>query len=185
MLQFNAATPRAVPMTVNEAVVIGGGSDCHITYVESLDKANMKNLRDLESGTYILHGYFHPYAGSKGTVTFSTGCPVVIIRKDAGTHLQCVYPINNCIQFAAIMVDDSTADGYTFERKNIYLNNLIPAPSDAKQGQYIRVAYLEPDGTPVFDAAAVSDVELTSPNGTRYKLTVADDGALSAAAVSD
>ena len=53
----------------------------------------------------------------------------------------------------------------------------IPSYSTANNGQFLRVI----DGTPTWTEFLPT---LTSPNGTKYKLTVSDDGTLSAVAVS-
>lgn len=89
-----------------------------IKYVESTDTSNLLNLRDFESGTYILSGKFHPYAGSTASISFTSALLVNIITKTAGTHVQVFYPVNNCVQFLNI-TDDS------YERTNIYLNELL------------------------------------------------------------
>lgn len=99
----------------------GGGSgestSCPITYVES-DSDNMINLRDLESGTYVLYGKFRPYSGSSASLSFASALLVNIITKTSGTHVQVFYPVNNCVQFLSI-TDDS------YERTNVYLNDLL------------------------------------------------------------
>lgn len=95
-----------------------------ITRIESLDEANLVNLRDLASGTYILYGYFRPYAGANNVYTFSSSLLVNVITKEAGTHVQIFYPVNNVVQFLAIMVDETAEGGYTAEQTNVYLNEL-------------------------------------------------------------
>ena len=47
----------------------GSGGDCQITRVESLDTQNLVNLRDLDSGQYIIYGYFSPYENSDISIT--------------------------------------------------------------------------------------------------------------------
>lgn len=89
-----------------------------IKYVESTDTSNLLNLRDFESGTYVLSGKFHPYAGSTASISFASALLVNIITKTAGTHVQVFYPVNNCVQFLNI-TDNS------YERTNVYLNDLL------------------------------------------------------------
>ena len=96
----------------------GSGNDCGIQFVASTDTSNLLNLRDFESGTYVLSGRFRPYAGSTATVSFASALLVNIITKTAGTHVQVFYPVNNCVQFLDI-TDDS------YERTNVYLNDLL------------------------------------------------------------
>ena len=113
-----------------------GSSDSPIIYIESLDTSNLVNLRDLESGTYVLKGYFHPFNGSTASITFSSALLVNIITKTAGTHVQVFYPVNNCVQFLSI-TDDS------YERTNVYLNDLVsntlPTVTTANNGAFMQV----------------------------------------------
>lgn len=97
-----------------------GTTSSPIKYVESTDTSNLLNLRDFESGTYVLYGKFHPFSGSTASISFSNALLVNIITKTAGTHVQVFYPVNNCVQFLSI-TDDS------YERTNIYLNDLLTA----------------------------------------------------------
>ena len=80
------------------------------------------NLRDLDSGCYVLYGKFRPFAGSTTGLSFSSDLMVNIIKKTSLTSVQVFYPVNNCVQFLAITDD-------TYERTNVYLNEL-----DAKIG---------------------------------------------------
>lgn len=100
------------------------GSDCGITRIESLEEANIVNLRDLESGTYVLYGYFRPYAGCPTILTFPSNLLVNVITKTAGTHVQVFYPMNNVVQFMEIMVDETADSGYSYKRTDVNLNQL-------------------------------------------------------------
>ena len=91
------------------------------------DSENRVALCDLESGVYKLSGAFTPYFGSNRYCWFTEGQLVNVIKKDAGSHLQIFYPIDNTVQFAAIMVDDSAEGGYTYETTNVKLNDLKTA----------------------------------------------------------
>lgn len=102
---------------------------CNIKRVESLDEENIVNLRDLESGTYILYGYFRPFAGSDTVLTFPNNLAVGIVTKAAGTHVQIPYPVNNCIQFLEI-TDES------YERKDVYLNDYEIHVTKTEDGTY-------------------------------------------------
>lgn len=85
----------------------GGSSNyCGITYVENLDAENRTSLRSLNSGTYILHGYFNAYEGDKSVFTFSSGQLVSIIKTTSSSAIQIFYPPNNTIQYFVIK-DDS------------------------------------------------------------------------------
>lgn len=121
-----------------------GSTNCPIKYVESTDTSNLLNLRDFESGTYVLYGKFHPFAGSTASISFANALLVNIITKTAGTHVQVFYPVNNCVQFLSI-TDDS------YERTNVYLNDLLTsvnALEDATKVPIDMIATLE-NGTTV------------------------------------
>ena len=85
--------------------------------IESLDEENIVNLRDVESGSYVLHGYFRPHAGSDSTMIFQSGLVVSILKSTSASYVQVFYPYNNCVQYMKIL-DDS------YEQNNVYLNDL-------------------------------------------------------------
>lgn len=91
---------------------------CGITYLESLDITNLVNLRDLESGTYVLYGRFRPHAGASATMSFSSRLLVNVIKQTSKSSVQVFYPVNNCVQF--LTITDSE-----YERTNVYLNDLL------------------------------------------------------------
>lgn len=94
-----------------------------IKYVESAVNGKPKvDLRDLESGVYMICGYFSPYKDSN----ISIGCNdlVHVVRKDAGTHLMCVSPLNCKLTFFEILVDETNPQGYTYSRQNINVLDL-------------------------------------------------------------
>ena len=107
-------------LSLLDAITEGGTEnvDSPIKYVESTDEDNLLNLRDFESGTYVLYGKFHPFSGSTASITFGNALLVNIITKTTGTHVQVFYPVNNCVQFLEI-TDDS------YERTNVYLNDML------------------------------------------------------------
>ena len=99
--------------------LINGSQSCNIKRVESLDTENILNLRDMETGIYILYGYFRPHAGSDTTMSFPYNSLVGIVTKTGGTHVQVLTPVNNVINFIDI-TDDS------YERHDVYLcDNII------------------------------------------------------------
>lgn len=130
------------------------GAFTGIQYVESAVNGTEEkvNLRDLESGVYMIYGYFSPYKDSN----MSIGCNdlVHIIRKDAGTHLMCISPLNAKLTFIEILVDETQPGGHTYTRQNFNLWDI--------HGLLARVDALE-NG-----AVALTDAE----TGKRYKLSV-------------
>ena len=104
---------------------LGGGS-AGIKRVESLETDspdNLVQLRDLETGVYMLYGYFSPFSGSDTSMIFNDTI-VCISRKDAGTHLMCLTALNCKINFIEILVDESAQGGHTYTRTDINLLDL-------------------------------------------------------------
>lgn len=88
-----------------------------IAYVESLDNDNLLNLRDLESGSYVVKGRFRPFEGADSTMNFSSSLIFNVIKSQAKSSIQIFYPTNNCVQFLEITDSDYT-------RTNVYLNDI-------------------------------------------------------------
>ena len=86
-----------------------------ITRIESLDTENLVNLRDLESGHYILYGYFSPYANSDISINADNSL-ISVVRKNAGSHIICLDPLNAKIVFFEIMVDETAEKGFQYTR---------------------------------------------------------------------
>lgn len=104
----------------------GGSCASGIKRVESLDTSSpekLVQLRDLETGVYMLYGYFSPFAGSDTSMIFSDTI-VMISRKDAGSHVMCLTALNCKINFLEILVDESNEKGYTYTRTDIDLLDL-------------------------------------------------------------
>lgn len=102
--------------------------------IESLDTENRKYMRDIESGYYIMHGYFEPYPNSNTTVIMDTMC-VSVVRVDEGSHLMAFSPLNFKIRCYEILVDDTAEAGFVF---NSWVINLLEL-----QGLIDRVGTLE------------------------------------------
>lgn len=88
-----------------------------VKLIESLDTENIMSLRDIESGSYVLKGYFTPYAGCDSTMTFGSSLVVNISKRSDASYVQVFYPYNNCVQY--IKATDSS-----YEQNNVYLNDL-------------------------------------------------------------
>lgn len=101
-----------------------------IKRVESLDTetpGGLVNLRDLETGLYVLYGYFSPYANSDMSTTFDNTM-VVVSRKTAGSHLLVFTGLNSKVNFLEILADESQPGGHTYTRTDFVLldmHNLI------------------------------------------------------------
>lgn len=99
-----------------------------IRRLESLDTENMKSMRDIESGYYLMHGYFEPYPNSDTTVILDTMC-VSVVRIDEGSHLMAFSPLNFKIRCYEILVDETAEDGFVFNSWRINLLDLEPLPN--------------------------------------------------------
>lgn len=98
----------------------GAGDGCQIKYVESLDEENLVNLRDLESGMYILYGYFKPFPDSDSTLIVDRGF-YMVARVDEGSHLLSISPLNFKMTCHEILVDDTNEKGFTYTNTRINL----------------------------------------------------------------
>lgn len=56
---------------------------CGVQRLESTEADSMIVLRDLNSGTYLLHGWFTPYANSGVSISFSSDMLVSVLRRTA------------------------------------------------------------------------------------------------------
>lgn len=92
-----------------------------VTYLESPDAdGNYLYLRDLETGPYVLSGYFRPFEGSTHSLGFSKAI-VSVTRKDAGSHVMVLSALNCIVNFLEILVDDTAEGGHTYTRTNIQM----------------------------------------------------------------
>lgn len=107
-----------------------GIEDAHtgITRVESyIDGKPMVHLRDLESGVYMLYGYFSPYQNSDSTIAVDNEL-VHVARLDAGSHIMNISPLNAKLGFVEILVDEAGYNGHTFTRQSfdmLAINGLL------------------------------------------------------------
>lgn len=99
----------------------GTGGDCNIQRIESLDDGDLKNLRDLDSGTYILYGYFNPYSGSPDSITIDN-CFAAAVHLNAGSHVMVYNPRNFKIECYEIL--GNADDGYTYTRDVVSMLDL-------------------------------------------------------------
>ena len=91
--------------------------------LESLDTENIVSMRDITDGYYIMTGYFHPYPNSPLTIIMDT-IYASVVRKDEGSHLMTISPLNFKITCYEILVDDTAEDGFTYNRTIISLLDL-------------------------------------------------------------
>jgi hypothetical protein len=66
-------------------------------------------LRNLESGAYLLHGWFKPYDGSTETMAAQTPIIAVVATTSDTSYIQLFFPYNNMVQYFEI-TDNSYKD---------------------------------------------------------------------------
>ena len=108
---------------LNELSAGAGSGSGPIQRIESLDESNLKNLRDLETGSYVLYGYFRPYAGASSYLPFDN-LLVNVYHVDEGSHLFEFSTANSEVNFIEILVDASAEGGHTYSRTAINMLEL-------------------------------------------------------------
>ena len=109
------------------------GDTYPIKRIESLDEENLVNLRDLESGIYILYGYFKPFPGSDSTLIIDDGY-YMVARVAAGSHLLSISPLNFRMTCHEILVDDTNEKGFTYTNTRINLLDIHNAVAEIANG---------------------------------------------------
>lgn len=94
-----------------------------IEYVESaINGKEQVHLRDLESGVYKIYGYFSPFKDSHSSIACDD--LIHVARKDAGSHIMCISPLNAKLTFFEILVDETAPGGHTYTRQNFEMFEL-------------------------------------------------------------
>ena len=117
-----------------------------VKYVESLDENNLASLRDLESGSYVLYGYFKMYPGANSTLILDNMLAHVYWHKD-GSYVSYM-SADGDVNIFEILVDETNDDGYTYDRVKVSL---------------LEVAALMQAGS---SPARIAEVELLAANWT-------------------
>lgn len=100
-----------------------GGNE-PIKILESLDEENIMSMRDITDGYYLMTGYFHPYPNSPSTLIVD-GLLTAVARRDEGSHLMTISPLNFRITCYEILVDDTAEDGFTYDSWRVSLLDLL------------------------------------------------------------
>lgn len=123
---FNVVDQEArdlAQQALDAASASGGSGSGPIPYIESLDESNLANLRALDTGTYVLYGYFYPYPGAADTLTCDN--TLVSVKKlSAGSHVLVFNPLNCKVNFVEILVDDTADSGFTYSVQLIDMRDL-------------------------------------------------------------
>lgn len=130
---------------------IPSGGDCPIKYVES-SSDNPLYLREFESGTYVLYGKFKPFNGSTGTMTFSTGMLVSVIKTSSITYVQVFYSKNNAIQYLEITDETYTRKDAKLVDMETKANLTTVVDENSDDNHY-------PSAKAVFDAIQIKKLE--------------------------
>ena len=141
-----------------------GIADAHtgIRRIESLDTENAENLvqlRDLESGVYILYGYFSPYHDSHSTLIIDNKL-VSVAHLAAGSHLFVFTPLNAKVDFLEILVDETQEGGHTFSRRVIEFLEL----DRIKRTVYLTAQSAEYEQVPCHITTATGDMTIEEIN---------------------
>ena len=145
-----------------------------VNYLESLDSANMVNLRDLDSGTYILKGKFRPFDGSTYIYTFSSGMLLSIIKQATTSYVQIFYSKDNTIQY--LEIGDSSVTRK--DAKLINMESIANKVTDINEGSD---DYHYPSAKAVYNAITTNSITtstatnltgLLKGNGTNVEAAV-------------
>ena len=123
-----------------------------IPRITSGDDGVYVNLRDLDSGTYVLYGKFRAYAGHTSTLFFTSDLMVNVSRSSSKSCIQIFYPAYNRIQYI-----EATDDSFT--KTNIDFGKL--------QGEEVIIASSTEGSTKKFkitvdDTGTLSAAEVTA-----------------------
>ena len=137
-------------------------ADTGIRRIESLDTENPENLvqlRDLESGVYILYGYFSPFRDSHSTLIIDNKL-VSVAHLAAGSHLFVFTPLNAKVDFLEILVDETQEGGHTFSRRVIEFLEL----DRIKRTVYLTAQSAEYEQVPCHITTATGDMTIEEIN---------------------
>lgn len=126
-----------------------------IQFIENTNSENKVPLRSLESGTYILKGYFTSYEGGTHSYTFSTGMLVAVVKTDTMTYVQIFYPKNNTIQYVEISDTDVTRKDAKLVNMETVANMVTVIDETSDDTHY-------PSAKAVYDAIEALRAELQS-----------------------
>ena len=120
--QDNPDVIEAILSRLERLEANGGGSvggSGAVAYVDSLDTDNMVSLRNLETGNYVLYGYFKPFPGSASTLILDS-LLAHVHRANDGSYVSYM-SADGDVDIWEILVDESDESGYTYNRTKVPL----------------------------------------------------------------
>lgn len=112
LVEIAQAIAKAVP-----------SKEMQIHYIESLEKTNPTVLRNLESGVYVLYGYFKPCDAVDKTLMAQTPIYASVGKSSSKSYIQLFFPLNNTIQYFEITDADYTVESTSLKTSNLKTDN--------------------------------------------------------------
>lgn len=140
----NKALDADITLTAEDVGALAD-ADMPITLIENNDSANKTSLRSLDSGTYVLKGYFKPFESSTDSYTFSTGMLVAVVKTASMSYVQILYAKGNTVQYLEISDTEVT-------RKDAKLQNMESTANKAMAIEETSDDYHYPSAKAVYDA---------------------------------
>lgn len=125
-----------------------------IELIENNDSTNKKPLRSIDSGTYVLSGYFTSYEGGTESFTFNSGMVVAILKESSKSYVQVFYPKSNVIQYLEITDSEVTRKDAKLVNMESVANRVSAITSSSDTSHY-------PSAKAVYDAIQASGVPQT------------------------
>lgn len=132
----------------------GSSGDSPVKLIANNDSTNKKPLRSIDSGTYVLSGYFTSYEGGTESFTFNSGMVVAILKESSKSYVQVFYPKSNVIQYLEITDSAVTRKDAKLVNMESVANRVSAITSSSDTSHY-------PSAKAVYDAIQASGVPQT------------------------
>lgn len=132
----------------------GSSGDSPVKLIANNDSTNKKPLRSIDSGTYVLSGYFTSYEGGTESFTFNSGMVVAILKESSKSYVQVFYPKSNVIQYLEITDSAVTRKDAKLVNMESVANRVSAITSSSDTSHY-------PSAKAVYDAIQSSGVPQT------------------------
>lgn len=140
----------------------GSSGDSPVKLIANNDSTNKKPLRSIDSGTYVLSGYFTSYEGGTESFTFNSGMVVAILKESSKSYVQVFYPKSNVIQYLEITDSEVTRKDAKLVDMESVSNRVSSITSSSDTSHY-------PSAKAVYDAIQSSGIPQTgetAPEGS-------------------